>query len=617
MKKSLLLIAFLLPAFILQAADWRQKREERVRNISLPAPQAIEDVVVINNQPNPFVSNLKFGPDVVIGKTRYDLQSNYAMARRMHLFPDGSIGATWTYGMLDPNFTDRGTAYNYFNGTTWGAQPSARVEPVRTGWPSYAPWGPNGEIIVSHTGTANGLIFSRRATKGTGPWTNSYLAGPSQVPNLLWPRMITSGENNEIIHVIALTAPTANGGVVYQGLDGALLYSRSTDGGQTWNPQNALLTGITAQDLLRVRADTYAWAAPFGNTIAFLVGDGYGDGIVMKSDDAGLSWEKMLYYESIDKFMDGNTTYPIHGGTDSYQHAVIDDQGRVHVAVGRQIHRAEAGLFYYPYSNGLLYWNETMAPLDTTKVASGITDVSGVAPGYLLAELIETATDTLSSLLTPNYYASLTSMPQLVFDYEKKILYAFYSAITPGYVNNDGQNYRHIWMRFSEDYGQTWSPHTDLHNDIFHLFTECVYPSASSTVNNKVHLIYQSDNFIGGSNRPTPPAHGHVDNDIVYLTIDRIITGANEKPASVLSIDKVYPNPARNEAFVTIRVDKPLTARISLVNLVGQEVQSTNQDFNYIGTHRAALDLSRIDRGVYFVRVANGNQIVTQKIIVH
>ncbi len=83
--------------------------------------------------------------------------------------------------------------------------------------------------------------------------------------------MITSGENNEIIHVIALTTPTANGGVVYQGLDGALLYSRSTDGGQTWNPQNALLDGVTAQDLLRVRADQYSWAAPVGNTIVFVL----------------------------------------------------------------------------------------------------------------------------------------------------------------------------------------------------------------------------------------------------------------------------------------------------------------------------------------------------------
>ncbi len=324
----------------------------------------------------------------------------------------------------------------------------------------------------------------------------------------------------------------------------------------------------------------------------------------MKSTDAGENWDKMLYYESIDKFMDGNTTYPIYGGTDGYQHAVIDDLGRVHVAVGRQIHRTEAGMFYYPYSNGLLYWNETMAPLDTTKITARITDVSNVAPGYLLAELIETATDTLPALLTPNYYASLTSMPQLVFDHQNKILYAFYSAI-PGYTDSDGNNYRHIWMRFSEDYGQTWSPHTDLHNDIFHLFTECVYPSASSTVNDKVSLIFQCDNLIGGSNRPTPPAHGHVDNDIVYLTVNTV-TGINDKPASVLSIDKIYPNPARNEAIVTIRVDKPLTARISLINLVGQEVQSTAQDFNYIGTHKASLDLSRLDRGVYFVRLANG-----------
>ncbi len=34
--------------------------------------------------------------------------------------------------------------------------------------------------------------------------------------------------------------PVANGGIVYQGLDGALLYSKSVDGGATWNPEHLL-----------------------------------------------------------------------------------------------------------------------------------------------------------------------------------------------------------------------------------------------------------------------------------------------------------------------------------------------------------------------------------------
>lgn len=618
MRRIVLSISMILFALtvISQSAIYRQ--EARLGKIFLPIGEPVEDYVNMHAEPNPFVNAIK-APDVVAGKTRYDLQSNYAMGSRMHVFPDGTIGATWTMGLVDPTFPDRGTGYNYFNGTSWGPFPTSRVEgAVRTGWPSYQPYGPSGEIICSHTGSATGgLIFHWRANKGTGPWSSFNLLGPAEVPNLLWPRMITSGPNNETIHVIVLTAPSANGGVPYQGLDGALVYSRSSDGGVTWDPRNVVLDGVSANDLLRVRADTYAWAAAKGETIAFVVGDGYGDGIVMKSDDNGDNWTKMLYYESIDKFMNGSVEYPQHGATDSYQHAVIDDLGRVHVAVGKQVHRTDGlgGMFYFPYSNGLLYWNETMAPLDTTKVGRGILDASTIDPAYKLAEVIETANDSISGLLTPNYYASLTSMPQLVFDHQNKILYAFYSAISPGYVNTNDENYRHIWFRFSDDYGVTWSPYTDLHNDIFHLFSECVYPSASATINNKVHLVYQSDNFIGGSNRPDPPAHGHVDNDIVHLSINTVV-GLKEQAAQIIGIDQVYPNPARNEAWVTVQVDKPMKADISIVNLIGQQVFKNTQEFGFGGTHRLQLDLSRFESGVYFIRLSSGNQVVTRKIVV-
>ncbi|PKP52024.1 MAG: hypothetical protein CVT92_10750, partial [Bacteroidetes bacterium HGW-Bacteroidetes-1] len=351
MKYFLPLILLIVFSGVAISQTPMQKQNHRFSKIFLPAPQGgIDDIISLNIEPNPFVNAIK-APDVITGKTRYDLQSNYAVGRRIHAFPDGTIGATWTRGMLDPNFTDRGTGYNYHNGSSWGPHPTERVEAVRTGWPSYQPYGTNGEIIVSHTGAASGLVFSWRENKGTDSWNYFNFEGPSESPLLLWPRMITSGENNEIIHLIVLTAPTANGGVVYQGLDGALLYSRSFDGGLTWDPQNELLEGITSDDLKAVRADTYSWAAAHGETLAFIVGDGYGDGIVMKSGDAGDSWTKMLYYESIDKFMDGSVLYPDHGGTDSYQSAVIDDLGRVHVAVGRQVHNADGigGIFYFPY----------------------------------------------------------------------------------------------------------------------------------------------------------------------------------------------------------------------------------------------------------------------------
>lgn len=618
MKKLLLLSIVMLALGTLTAQTPMEKQEKRFKDIVLPAPADPTDFAATwAGDPNPYVSTLK-NPDLVIGKTRYDLQSNYSMATRIHAYPDGSIGGTWTYGMLDAAaFSDRGTGYNYFNGTTWGAMPTARIEPVRTGWPSYQPYGPNGEIVVSHTGGTAGLIFSWRATKGTGTWNNFYLTNPPGVPSLLWPRMVTSGVNNQIIHVIYLTAPTANGGIVWEGLNGALLYSRSTNGGASWDKLHVLLDGLTANDARGFSADQYAFAAPVGDKLAFVTGNGYGDGIVLKSLDGGDSWTNSLYYQSIDKFMDGFIAYPRHGGTDSYQSAVIDDLGRVHVAVGRQIHITDGlgARSYYPYSNGLLYWNETMAPLDTTKIGNVITLTNGVSPGYLLAKVFDNGVDTLSALLVPNYYASTTSMPQLAFDHTNKILYAFYAAISPGFVNSNGENYRHIWYRFSQNYGQTWSPYTDLNNDIFHLFSECVYPSLSSRISDKVHMIYQVDGFVGGSNRPTPGNHVHVDNNMVYLAVNRKV-GITENQPTILSIDQIFPNPANEIARISIKVDKPLNADVSLVNLLGQQIEAKNHHFGYIGTHLVQFDVSQLETGIYFVNVKSGNQTVTKKLVV-
>ena len=122
------------------------------------------------------------------------------LSNRIYTYPDGSIGVVWTRGIDGaPNFPDRGTGYNFFDGSTgtWDDMPTERVEDERTGWPSYAPLGENGEIIVAHL--AAGLKISTREQKGTGNWNYQTLNGPT---DLTWPRMITAGENHNTIHLI-------------------------------------------------------------------------------------------------------------------------------------------------------------------------------------------------------------------------------------------------------------------------------------------------------------------------------------------------------------------------------------------------------------------------------
>jgi hypothetical protein len=617
MKKVLLTMGALLIAgsgLIAQSA--LQKQSERLSKITAQKKNAITEYPMsFEGETNPFVSNIK-APDIVIGGTRYDLQSNSTMQRRIHAFADGTIGATWTRGMADPNFADRGTGYNYYDGSVWGAAPSERIEPVRTGWPAYQPYGENGEIVCSHTGGTDGLIFSYRENKGEGEWSHFYLQGPVGHEDLLWPRMVTTGEYNDIIHVIAIAPSAANGGSVYEGLDGALLYSRSFDGGQTWDPENIVLDGISADEYLGFGGDEYAWAAPVGETLAFVVGGFITDVAVMKSTDNGDSWERFTAYASPDPLFDNSYVMPAHGGTDSYHAAVIDDLGRVHVASGRMILAGDgtgaASTQYYPYTNGLLYWNETMEPMDSVSVGNDILNPSLVMdPQYLLAEVQDNeAGDTIIG--TPTYQGSLTSMPQLAFDHDSKILYAFYAGLSLGFATEDF-NYRHIWMRFSEDYGQTWSEYTDLTGDVFHIFSECIFPSVAANIYDNVHVIYQTDNAPGINQRFED--HGVVDNNMVHLPVITVV-GINEAPANIVGLEQINPNPASTTAHVIVNVDKPTLIEMSLVNMLGQVVFSNSMNLNYAGMHNLKLDVSSYDAGIYFVKVKAGNDVVAKKLMI-
>ncbi|HEY9018855.1 T9SS type A sorting domain-containing protein [Thiomicrospira sp.] len=552
------------------------------------------------------------GPDVVIGGTVYDLQSNSSFMQRTYMFPDGSISAVWTRGTTPTSYPERGTGYNYYDGSAWGPAPSARIEPVRCGWPNIAPYMENGEIVCAHTGGAAGLIFSYRENKGTGDWTNFYLVGPEGHEDILWPRMITTGENNEIIHVICITPPVANGGTVYEGLDGALLYSRSDDGGVTWNPENMVLDGVSSTYTNGWSGDVYTWAASNDETIAFVAWGGIKDGVVMKSTDAGDSWERIPFYNSGVPFFDNTQdVLTIFGGGDGYNAGVVDENGKVHVAFGRQLHACagDGTSSYYPYSNGLGYWNEDMAPLDSLKVGSDILDPIWMRDnGYLLAEVQENGDDTIIGVAT--YQASLTSFPQLM---EKDgQIYAFYSALSLGF-DNTVNNYRHVWGRVSENDG-LWSEYTDYTGDVFHLFSECVFPGVSPTADESIHLTYQTSNQPGIAERYAD--HDPIDNNMVYLKVTPLHVGVGNNLAEAAFAVQSYPNPAVDQATIMVTTETTGQIKLTVSNVLGQQIYTASKEGNTLGAHAFTVNVSDFDAGIYLYTVEIGNQKVTNKMLV-
>lgn len=601
----------------------RPVAEENLRNIAVKKGHQVPSLEgFAKAQALPANKNTMVIEEEIIGSTRYDLQTNTSVQNRIHVYDDGTIGAAWTMGFTDPGFADRGTGYNYFDGNTWASEPTTRIESIRTGWPSYTAFGENGELVVSHDFGPGRLMLSKRNQKGTGAWTESFLNGPGV--QISWPRAMTSGADHSVIQVLAITWPTPNGGPVYQGLDGALLYSRSTDGGLTWSPENAILPGITSSEYAGFSADDYEWATQ-GNNIAFLLGDTWFDFILMKSSNGGDTWSKTVIWQHPYPFF--STASPIATDTfycvDGAHHLAFDSQGKVHVVFG--INRAYSdgsGSFWFPYVDGVGYWNEDMPMFSNHKHALNPYDD---APYTELIEdhnLIGWSQDMdgdgeltfVGDIGT--YYIGLSSQPQIVID-NMDYKYVVWSSVTETY-DNGLQNYRHLWARgsWAED---VWGPFVHLTSNLIHIFDECVFPSAAAYTDDSFYLVYQTDNEPGLAVRGDEDPYG--DNFTQFMKVSKgqlIPVGVEENHSPILTEDvsQNYPNPFKGTTYIHVNVRKPSRLSLTVTNLMGQVVYEIPARQVSAGSMRLAVNAENIKPGLYFYTIRAGEGTVTKKMIV-
>ena len=138
MKKTITIIASLLVAVGMTAQivpDQNHNGLLKAKNdkITLSGDEVLSHLMVNPNPHTSAISNLKSAPGIgtetVIGTSTYDLQSNAAVQNRIIVHDDGTISAGWTMStQYNTTYSDRGTGYNFFDGTSWGAAPTIRLE---------------------------------------------------------------------------------------------------------------------------------------------------------------------------------------------------------------------------------------------------------------------------------------------------------------------------------------------------------------------------------------------------------------------------------------------------------------------------------------------------------
>ena len=298
--------------------------------------------------------------------TNYDLQSNSFVANRMYQNKNGDVAVVAMQSDDESAAAaDRGTGYNFYkdgkvleDGDQFQKiEANATGAYMRTGWPSIAPYGAEGEIAACHTD--EGILFYFREKAGEGVWN-----GPYSAPNLQagttdlilgWPKIITTGTNNEILHIFA--AALTDEGIAH-------LYLRSSDlqnWEYSWAPCALHNLHIGIYD-----ADDYA-VTTNGNDIAIVYNNWEkAHTLLYKSSDNGYSWGTEIVWENpihlLDWTTDENTLFDQFNAP-THVSVALDKDGYAHVAlsIGMFAHY-ELGTNYSLYNglmtDGVAYWNE-------------------------------------------------------------------------------------------------------------------------------------------------------------------------------------------------------------------------------------------------------------------
>ena len=582
--------------------------------------------------------------------TTYDLQSNHYCSNRMYQLPDGSVAIAATMSHeFNQSAADRGTGYNFYKGGEWGPMPESRIEDFRTGWPSIAPW-KDGEILLCHGN--NHMQCFVRDIAGEGEWRYmgplpDYPEGYPYNEYPTWPRVVTCGENHNIIVAV---------GTLQHQVSSDEIHSHTV----MWRSEDAENWTISYSPLAEVgyevdvfSADDYCMAAN-GHTVALLYsGNLTNSAWMFKSTDDGLTWETTKIWEhpfegrSLDEVFDyGDSLFiPMNGAI------TLDNNNVAHVAFStlEMTHTLDNEPGYYSYwsgrtVDGILYWNDTQeAPIQDTyhpeyvgtpleehfanpnpfhaaRLWWPIVDEPGyvhMVPdstrwiGYIpMYEGYEWDNDKFyhESDYHSRFYGA-SGHPALSCDPYGNLACAFSSPCVRRLDDNGSYYYRSIYVSYRNvDKGywdQLVDDLTDEELNFMFLYSDNVFTvSVPYTYTpGEFWFGFQSDDQIGLYWGDSPNQGNASENTIhaVKVNPEQEYWNVPENYEAQDVVYGLYPNPATD--YVVVKSSQDVEANISIVNLVGQTVKQFNKSLK-MGENAISLDLKS---GIYFCTIsANG-----------
>lgn len=648
MKNFLPIFVFIFSLFIVQA----QRPEKIISDHSQPVKMKYSHTTGLEQVDEIITPSIvRNGSGNYIGSTYYDVVSNGTSRNTITSFPDGTAAAVWTTASTVT--TSRGTGYNYFDGTSWGASQPAdtRIESVRTGFGIIAPLG-EGEIVVSHSGS--GLVINKRPVKGTGTWTQTTLTGPiathtngtSTSTSLLWPTIAVQGDT---IHIAAQTESDTN--YYFQGYNCVTVYIRSTDGGATWSTP-ILFPGMLDKDRRNITADKIKFVEKNG-VLVLVCGGLSSDVFYLKSLDRGNTFTRHLVFDfpGADDFDSDYSLLPQCYVNDETFSAAIDDNGMVHVAFGtRLVQRdvdSQPGYWSYWHGTGdILYWNENLPPYTT--IMDTLNEVGDQPLSIGRPNL-----DGDDTIWFANEYgwegyrfSGATSFPNLVAE-GGKVYLLYTSTLEYPYLYTTGSlYYRGIFATVSNDNGTTWDDQSNvswlsynyslywvdwvttelLGELVTYNESENMWPvMAPKSANGNLYMMWYSDYIpgnVGGfaSNEMFVFGYSIPKNDIgvfnnceeVYQNLWNIGDGIENNSLSEM---KLFPNPTSNTVTIALLSKESNNANLTITNMMGQVVYK-EQIAIHNGQNQFKIDANQFGSGFYLVNIKTNTGSSSQKLIV-
>jgi hypothetical protein len=553
-----------------------------------------------------------FSPSV-IGVTTYDLQSNASVCNRV-ANSGGHISATWTRSVSgDLSSPDRGTGYNHkMPGGSWGPFPASRIEPVRTGWPNIVRTANGTEHVVAHR--LNLTLYHSSSPMGGSSWTFDSLPsiGP---PELLWARMAVSGNT---LHVLSITLPIANGGAIYNGLNGCPIYQRSDDDGATWSVTNYVLPGVNTSNYAGWSADAYAIDAR-GNVVAITHGQLTEDWAMWKSTDNGNTWTRtvIMDFPFVNYQANGNTTDLNGDGVgdtiltvDHNVAVLIDNNNMVHCWAGAMIcwdATPNDSLYLSLGVNAMWYWNESMGSSGPVIIAS-TPDVDGDGQLALAPDFM------------PRYgNGNMCTRPHAAIHPNGTIILSFTAPLEYSSTGTPGADFtfRSTWMIGSTDNGNTWSDPVHVAGTVF---DEAVFGTVGRNINSTcVDLLYQMDGLPGTAVQPpnqNQGLHPFGNNDIIYDCIPvTSIVGIKDN----VSLDNkvvVYPNPVTHVLHVSVNASGAKTVNIQISDVTGKILYSDAMNTGGTGKLNFSHSVKGYASGLYLLHINADGAVNTSRFVV-